>query len=127
MEQNEKIDDVQTETMGTNDVPEVSLQKEAETEKVEVKTETAEIDEKENSGKVTPESVEDSPTESLSASKEEEIYQKLKTELMEEIRKYFDPILKEGRPVPEVLQQDETLPVEREDNLINRIIDESGW
>jgi len=127
MEQNEKIDDVQTKTMGANDELAESLQKEAETEKVEVKTETAEIDEKENSGKVTPESVEDSPTESLSASKEEEIYQKLKTELMEEIRKYFDPILKEGRPVPEVLQQDETLPVEREDNLINRIIDESGW
>lgn len=127
MEQNEKIEDMLTKNVEVdNEVDEFSGQ-ELETEKVEKTSENSEKDENENTVEVEPEKSQDLITESESSEKADEIYQKLKTELMEEIRKYFDPILKERRPVPEVFNQDETLPVEREDNLINRIIDESGW
>jgi hypothetical protein len=127
MEQNEIIEEVKTNNVEATDMSEESLQNEVATDKVEVETDSPRVVKGENSGNVASESVEESPAESLSAAAEHEIYQKLKTELMEEIRKYFDPILKQGRPLPEELSQGESLPPERENNLINRIIDESGW
>lgn len=127
MEQNELMENDLTNIDEVDNLAEVSLVQESGTQKGELTEEKTDAVEMENSGEVAPKSDEDSPTTPVSAVKEEELYQKLKTGLMEEIRKYFDPILKESKIAQEVLLHDDALPVEREDNLINRIIDESGW
>lgn len=127
MEQNEMIEEVETEKMEVDNVVEESSIEELETEKVEQTSEKSGKGEVGISEAVEPDKSQDTISESESPEKSDELYQKLKTEIMEEIRKYFDPILKEKNPVTEILDRDETLNVERKDNLINRIIDESGW
>lgn len=124
MEQNEIIEEVKSKNLEVEKTVEEPSVEELETGKVD---QTSENSAKGNSVEVEPDKSGDPVTEMGSSEKADEIYQKLKAELMEEIRKYFDPLLKERKPVTEVLNQDETLPLEREDNLINRIIDETGW
>lgn len=127
MEQNEIIEEVQTKNVEVaNEIEESSIE-ELESIKVDLTSENSEKDVMENNVEVEPEKSKDPLSESQNPEKTEELYQKLKTEIMDEIRKYFDPILKERKPETEVLNEDETLTMEREDNLINRIIDESGW
>lgn len=127
MEQNEIIEEVQTKNVEVDNEIEESSIEELESIKIDLTSENSEKDVMENNAEVEPEKSKDPLSESQNPEKAEELYQKLKTEIIEEIRKYFDPILKERKPEIEVLSKDETLIMEREDNLINRIIDESGW
>lgn len=127
MEQNDMMEEVQTKNVGADNTIEESIIEEMETVKVEQTSGNSSEVEMENSTEVESEKSQKSTVDMVNTGNEEELYKKLKTDIMEEIRKYFDPILREIGALSEVLNQDETLPVEREDNLINRIIDESGW
>ncbi len=127
MEQNDMMEEVQTKNVGADNTIEESIIEEMETVKVEQTSGNSSEVEMENSTEVESEKSQKSTVDMVNTGNEEELYKKLKTDIMEEIRKYFDPILRERGALSEVLNQDETLPVEREDNLINRIIDESGW
>ena len=53
----------------------------------------------------------------------EEIYNKLKSELMDEIRKYFEPLVKKGENAT-VQTVD---PLGDEENLITKLLEETGW
>ncbi len=61
----------------------------------------------------------------------EELFNRLKGELMEEIRKYFEPLVKEAGkvavpPVPPAPSEKlEELP--DEDDLIVKLLEETGW
>lgn len=127
MEQNDMMEEVQTKNVGADNTIEESIIEEMETVKVEQTSGNSSEVEMENSTEVESEKSQKSTVDMVNTGNEEELYKKLKTDIMEEIRKYFDPILRERGALSEVLNQDETLPVVREDNLINRIIDESGW
>ncbi len=61
----------------------------------------------------------------------EELFNRLKMELMEEIRKYFDPVVKSGvvssgpeNAVPHVAPAPE---FPEEDDLIVKLLEETGW
>lgn len=127
MEQNKIIEEIQTKNVEVDNEIEESSIEELESIKVDLTSENSEKDVMENNAEGVPDKSRLPITESQNPEKAEELYQKLKTEIIEEIRKYFDPILKERKPEIEVLIKDETLTMEKEDNLINRIIDESGW
>lgn len=61
----------------------------------------------------------------------EELFNRLKGELMEEIRKYFEPLVKEAGKVavppvpPAPAEKVEELP--DEDDLIVKLLEETGW
>lgn len=61
----------------------------------------------------------------------EELFNRLKGELMEEIRKYFEPIVKEkGKLVPPPMPPSPVEKVEElsdEDDLIVKLLEETGW
>lgn len=127
MEQNEMIEEVQTKDLEVEKTVEESSGKEVENDTIEQTSLISENEEKGKTAEVETAKSGNPVTESESSEKADEIYQKLKTELMEEIRRYFDPIFKERKPGTEILNQEVILPAERENNLINRIINESGW
>ncbi|GJQ32217.1 MAG: hypothetical protein HBSAPP04_10560 [Ignavibacteriaceae bacterium] len=61
----------------------------------------------------------------------EALFNRLKGELMEEIRKYFEPIVKEkGKVVPPPIPPAPAEKVEElpdEDDLIVKLLEETGW
>jgi hypothetical protein len=127
MEQNETIDEV-NETASDTIAVEESHPKESE---ATVSGDNSD----QNFEQVIPQSTEspnvessrEESTESINNGREDELYMKLKTGIMDEIRKYFDPVLQANRSLKEVREQQEPVPLEKEDSLINRIIDETGW
>lgn len=61
----------------------------------------------------------------------EELFNRLKGELMEEIRKYFEPLVKEAGkvavpPVPPA-QAEKVEELSDEDDLIVKLLEETGW
>ncbi len=61
----------------------------------------------------------------------DELFNRLKGELMEEIRKYFEPIVKEAgkmpaQPVP-VASVEKIEELNDEDDLIVKLLEETGW
>ncbi len=110
------------------------MNNEVRTELVEEQVTTSEMEDVKSESEVvqTEKTTEDNVTKTEST---DEMFEKLKTELMDEIRKYFEPLLKNEvvESLPSTLSEnseyddDESDSEQPEDSLIAKLLQETRW
>ncbi|GAB1349073.1 hypothetical protein MASR1M107_12860 [Ignavibacteriales bacterium] len=110
------------------------MNNEVRTELVEEQVTTSEMEDVKSESEVvqTEKTTEDNVTKTEST---DEMFEKLKTELMDEIRKYFEPLLKNEvvESLPSTLSEnseyddDESESEQPEDSLIAKLLQETRW